>query len=388
MKQVAIVQADAYKIDLLINKIHILLSSLSIEIPKNQSVFLKPNMMSQNRPDQHTVTHPAVIEAMCSLLKDNGCAITIGDTIAFYQKGLTRRAFDTIGITPLAKRYNATLLPLEESPLKKFTEKSTILEHLYIPEAVFESDCFINMCKLKTHASLRLSGGIKNLFGILPGGYKQLIHLWTNNNLELSDIFLDLWDIVKPAFTIMDAIYALDGGPAANGKPEYLGRLLASKNPAALDSTAAKMIGYKPEDITTLVQAQKRGMIQNFNTIKLVAEDTIQENTYPLKIFKNLIKGPFKEKTEKNSILITKTFAHPRIKTHTCSRCGDCVSACPINAIYYKQNGGAHEKYPIIDLDICIRCYHCIHICPEKAIQPDTALLTKIINAGRKITGL
>jgi Pyruvate/2-oxoacid:ferredoxin oxidoreductase delta subunit len=76
------------------------------------------------------------------------------------------------------------------------------------------------------------------------------------------------------------------------------------------------------------------------------------------------------------NIVVTSTF----IAHHTsenCSECGDCASACPINAIKMKTEGG-----PDIDEAICIGCGVCGLKCPtgsmtlvkrkERVLHPET----------------
>ena len=74
------------------------------KIIKNKKVLIKPNLMSQNRPDQHTITHYSLVGALCRILKEANCEIVIGESISFYQSGLTRKAFKKAGIEEIAKK--------------------------------------------------------------------------------------------------------------------------------------------------------------------------------------------------------------------------------------------------------------------------------------------
>lgn len=47
-----------------------------------------------------------------------------------------------------------------------------------------------------------------------------------------------------------------------------------------------------------------------------------------------------------------------------CISCGACVSACPVNAISFDENGKAK-----IDPKLCIKCGTCQAICPVGAIN-------------------
>jgi len=45
-----------------------------------------------------------------------------------------------------------------------------------------------------------------------------------------------------------------------------------------------------------------------------------------------------------------------------CSGCGDCVDACPIEAIAIK------DEHAAIDAESCIDCGTCVDECPNEAI--------------------
>lgn len=53
-----------------------------------------------------------------------------------------------------------------------------------------------------------------------------------------------------------------------------------------------------------------------------------------------------------------------RIKSLDCSKCGECIGACPVNSLEKESNGH------IIHLRAydCIHCFNCIVSCPSKAI--------------------
>ena len=52
------------------------------------------------------------------------------------------------------------------------------------------------------------------------------------------------------------------------------------------------------------------------------------------------------------------------IDKNKCISCGACVSACPVNAIEFDEDGKAK-----INTDICIHCGTCQAICPVNAIE-------------------
>ncbi len=377
MNKVAVVKVDSYDIQKIYYAVIDAINKINFKIPRNKTVLIKPNILAQNKPDQHSITHYSVIDAVCRIFKENNCNIQIGESISFYQKGLTRKAFVSSIIKEVAKKYNAELIAFDEEPLVKITDGIIGLKEFYLPEKLLKADIVIDMPKLKTHSGLRLTGAVKNMFGCIPGGLKQKAHIYVNNDFELSDIFLDICNIVQPKLSIMDAIISLDGGPSASGKPVKTGRILVSTNPVSLDVVAGKILGYKPEEISTLVRAKDRALINNFEDIRIIGD-------IPKVEFKKLIKGPIVLIKKKDDMFVTDTFVNPLIKFSKCNFCYKCLEFCPVDAIVKNNN------YPLISIDYnkCINCYYCLSACPCNAIKTKSTWKNKFINIMRRILNI
>lgn len=48
------------------------------------------------------------------------------------------------------------------------------------------------------------------------------------------------------------------------------------------------------------------------------------------------------------------------IKLAACSQCGECISICPVQAIYRDKLGVVRVKK-----EICVGCFMCVGFCPE-----------------------
>lgn len=374
MEKVSAVTCQSYDLEDVYSAMKAALEGIDFSMPEYKTVLIKPNIMSQNKPHQHSITHYALVDALCRILSERNCRIQIGESIAFYQKGLTRKAYETSGIKAVAEKYDATLLFFEEEPLVEMHGSRNESKELYIPKILLEADAVINLCKLKTHSAMRFSGALKNMFGCLPGGYKQRFHQWAHNEFELSDVFLDIHDIVKPSLSIMDAIVSLDGGPSAIGKPMKTSTLIASTNAAALDVIACKLIGYEPTDISTLIRAKERQMISSFDDIRLIGEIT------PVQ-FNHLKKGPVELEKKSDSIFVNHTYVMPKIEAAKCTKCGQCATACPVNAIESSGNPA-----PTVDHGTCINCYYCLSVCPVGAITIHSTFMNKFMRGVRAVT--
>ncbi len=52
------------------------------------------------------------------------------------------------------------------------------------------------------------------------------------------------------------------------------------------------------------------------------------------------------------------------LNKNACLQCGACVSACPMGAISFNEDG-----FPIVNKEMCIKCKTCVNICPVEAIK-------------------
>ncbi len=386
MDKVSMVNCPDYNQGNVDKSIRDLLENIHFNFPENSTVLIKPNIMSQNRPEQATITHFSIIEGLCAVLKDKGCKIQIGDSISFYQRGLTRKAFQTTRLDKVAEKYGAELIAFEEEHLIKNTDKSTFLKEIYFPARILEADMVISACKLKSHSLMRLSGAVKNMFGIMPGGYKQRLHTWTQSLFDLGDVFIDLFNIAGAKLCVMDAVTGLDGGPSAAGKPVKVGKILASVNPYALDAVACKMIGYEPSDIPILIRAGQRGLQKNYSEIEIIENNKttmIDKYPFPVVKFKNIIKTPIAPVKDNKSVLVTETYVFPKVLKPEYENPGQCISVCPTGAIY--QNDLHHLA---IDRDKCINCYHCVFACEKGVIGFRSSIMNKLIRFGRFVLGI
>ena len=78
MVKVSIVKCDNYNVDKIYHAIKKTLKDINFEIKNGINVLIKPNVLAGNEPKKATVTHPVFIEAICKILKEKDCKISIG----------------------------------------------------------------------------------------------------------------------------------------------------------------------------------------------------------------------------------------------------------------------------------------------------------------------
>ncbi len=288
---------------------------------------------------------------------------------------------ETSGIKQVAEKYGAEILPFEATLLRKI-ETGRALNPFHVTEAVFTHHLVINMPKMKVHRLTRYTGAIKNIYGCVVGGTKQIYHKRFQERPDYKEFWgiplVDVYEAVMPGLTVMDAIIGLDeDGPAANGTPRKTGTLLVSANGAALDVVACRIMGFDPLWVPAVREAIGRGLVSP-GSIKISGR--LPKVPY-VKLPDEEPKTGISKKID--DCLFDSLIVEPHIDMSKCDKCGDCVKKCGVSAISRGKWG-----LPLIDYKSCIRCYCCSEYCRKGAISLHGGVMNHIIRAVRSITGI
>ena len=232
-------------------------SGFTREMVAGRRVLLKPNLLMKRRPEEATTTHPLVVEAAARLLLDWGAGeVTIADSPGGpYTRPLLHSIYETCGMTAAARQSGARLN--EDTGFTTLRrEENRLVREFSIINPVAEADLVVSVCKLKTHSMTTLSGGVKNLFGCIPGLQKPELHLRFPEKADFGEMLVDLALTVKPALTIVDAVVGMEGDGPSGGSPRKLGFLAACQNPFLLDLALCRIIGVTPESVPTIAASR------------------------------------------------------------------------------------------------------------------------------------
>ncbi|MBS3098072.1 DUF362 domain-containing protein [Candidatus Woesearchaeota archaeon] len=374
--KVSIVKCSSYEKELVYKAVKQAIDLIGgLKIGKSSKVLIKPNVLSPHKPEEAITTHPAVIDAVCKILKEKEINdITIGDSSGVAAAGVTKEAFKISGIEEVAKKNNAKVIYFEKPTAVKIKNPNgQVLKEVYLAKPIFDVDLVVNVPKLKTHVLTKYTGAVKNLFGCVPGGRKQFYHIVGMSEEKFSHLLLDIYQNIKPQLSIIDGIVGLEGnGPGSSGKPKKTGLILASKDAVALDIVASKIIGFSPMDIYTNRYAIKRKLFTDYNNVEVIGEKNISiRYEQPSTIIR---KVPDFIAAIVRRIIIPR----PYCNTKKCTKCATCFKVCPVKAIEMLP-------YPVFNRSKCILCYCCIENCPENAIILKKPITEKFIKFSRKI---
>jgi uncharacterized protein (DUF362 family) len=220
-----------------------------------QKVLLKPNLLRGFSPKNCVTTHPVVVESICRVLKDYSVGqITISDSPAL---GSLEAVASKAGYDPLKQKYGVKIVPLTD-PVPFESEEG--VPHLKIAGCLQEFDRIINLPKVKSHCQMTMTLAIKNLFGLVIGKRKPMLHcLVKNDKVKFGKMLIDIARYVNPCLTLADGIEAMQGQGPINGTPYPLGVLLASTDMTALDRVAAEILKISIDNVYALEAARLKG---------------------------------------------------------------------------------------------------------------------------------
>lgn len=244
------------------------------EIERAKRVLIKPNIVSYE--PYPTTTHPELIEGCLEYFLSQGKKVLVGDCPA-PDAGNSEKILKEHSLEKICNKFNLSLMNLCSRTRKV---KTSSLE-LEVSEIPFEVDFILSLPVLKSHSICKITGALKNQFGLISQKNRLRIHRSFRRKL-LHKVIAELNLIFKPNFFIVDAIETLINTNEIRhgGKLRKLGYMLAGKDPVALDIEGLKLLqkidlklkNKKPEDILHL---------------KYALDSKIGSSKYCLKIFKS-----------------------------------------------------------------------------------------------------
>lgn len=344
-------------------------------IKPHSRVFVKINHLSPPTPaEKGIVTHPVFVEAVLKLLKELDTEITVGDDISSSRVN----GFNISGFQQMCDRIGVELVNLREGGFTEVDCKGYRLDKIYLSRIALQADIIVNLPKLKTHSLTILTGGVKNMYGMIPSGYRVRFHGEYAKSNDFNQVLVDIYSAIRPTLTIMDAIVAMEGEGPASGKLRRPGVILASQDAVALDAIAARIIGLNPGSILTTQFCSERGLgTGTLANIKITGEKiedvALSDFRSPIAItnlFINTLPAFLPP------LLIHRLAVRPYIRKENCTACSECEKICPVGAITIMNNKATIRK------EICIGCMCCHEVCRFSAIAPKYSFLGKLAHIG------
>lgn len=377
MEKVSVIKTPSYDgtvVDAAVRR-HFALHAMEKKLRPGMKVLIKPNLLLKRRPEEFTTTHPAVAEAVIRQVKACGVTdITLADSPGgLYTRGQLSAVYRASGMEEAARRQGIRL-NLDTGSGEMSVSGAKYCPRFTIIDPAREADMIISVGKVKTHGMTGLSGGVKNLFGCIPGLMKPELHCQFPEKDKFGHMLVDLCQCLRPGFTVMDGVEAMEGdGPSGGGKRE-LGLTFAAENPYCLDLALCRLIGLAEESVPTIAAAKERGLSGSYGEDMEIVGDmreissiedyqkprgaSVDFSTHVPRMFRGAV-----------GFLERKAAPKPVIRKRDCVGCGKCAESCPQKII------GIREKKAYIRYETCIKCFCCHEMCPVKAIDIKRSLI-------------
>ncbi len=343
-----------------------LLGGIASFVKPGSSVLVKPNLLMAKAPECGITTHPEVVRAVVRILKENSCKVYIGDgpTVFGAQVRGVEEVYEATGMGGVAREEGVELVKFDKARWRGKFPLTTWLD---------KCDYLVSLPKFKTHQMTTLTGGIKNLFGLVSDIYKKELHIRYFHAEEFARIMVDIYEQARPALTLVDGIIGLDGdGPGSSGRLRRNDFLMAGSDCVAIDAVLAEIMGISPTEVLATQEAGRRGLGESgISSISILGASLVEVKRNGFKLPTTAgarrIPGPI-VKIAKSLIKF-----YPCVEEDNCIRCAACVKACPNQAIEMK-------KGPIVfNYSRCISCFCCQEACPSSAIKVRKNLFARMV---------
>ena len=350
------------------------LGGMAAFVRPGQTVLLKPNLLTDARPEQAVTTHPEVVRGLLRMVKAAGGIPVVGDSPANVAD--LEKVWEQSGFKSLCAEEGVALLNFEKAGSRHFELRGV---RFTIAQPVLDADVVINVPKVKTHSFTILTAAVKNLYGTVPGFQKTDLHKQYPRPQDFAAVVAAVYQTVRPALSVADGVIALEGdGPSSGGSPMPLGILAASADAMALDGVLCRLLGIPWQEVLYLAELARHGAGTGDTADIELAGDRITDRT------PSRFRRPAAPMLRRIPLCLVRPL-QPLIWTRPvftarCVRCGQCVRACPTGAICPDA-----ERRPVLTPPKCIACCCCHEICPADAIVMTPSPLLRAVARIRRV---
>ena len=334
---------------------------LAADAVRGKRVLVKPNLLTDRTPDEAVTTHPDVLRPVLRHLKAAGADVSVGDSPA--STANLRSVLSKSGLGAVCEEEDVPFVSFEGAGVQNFSEDGFAFT---LAKPVVEADLVVNLPKVKSHALTKLTAAVKNLYGAVPGYSKTTLHRLYPKPAEFGRLLKAIWKVLPPAVSIADGIVGMEGQGPANGRPVRLGFLAASADPFALDGALCRALHIRPDSVPYL----KGVAAAHAPEVRGDAVD-VPKFTTPLGAHLLALVPAWFARLAAGLIWV-----RPRFDAARCVACGQCVRACPAQALALEG-----RAIPLLNKKSCIGCACCHEVCPKGAIRMKPSAVLRLSHA-------
>ena len=319
-----------------------LVGGMQSVVKPGDSVIIKPNFGGPRSSSDGATTDLTMLQEIVEEVADRQATAVIAE--GPFRQYDTRVVFKKVGVDRLANNLGVELIDLNDSESVEVTvPRGKALKRIKIAKRVLDADALINVPKMKTHHITKVTLGMKNLKGILPGEQKQQSHIH-----GIHQAIVDINKTIAPDLTVVDGIIAMEGVGPAFGDPVDLGVIVAGKNVVDVDNVCCEIMGINPLHVEHLRIAAEEGL--GSAEVQVVGEPV------------DAVARKFKFLQESTTYLLA----------HNVAQKADRVLYRLVGKNVFPFLSGKFGRRPIIDKTKCAKCHICEQVCilaPPPAID-------------------
>ena len=249
------------------------LKLIRFEIPKNvERIVIKPNLCYYWDYSTGYTTDPKFVAALINFIREQtspNVEISIVESDASAMK--CRYAFPLLGYEKMAEELNVNLINLSEDQTENFPVTiNGQHSNISVPKTIQNADLRVNVPKIKYMDRVTITCALKNIFGCNPIPLKYKFHS------KLDETIVALNKAMKFDLHILDGLIVL------GAFPRRLNLVMASTDPVAFDSAAARIAGERPSKIRHITMAQKE-RLGNIRYEPIGLDPSVIEKEFPKK---------------------------------------------------------------------------------------------------------
>jgi uncharacterized protein (DUF362 family) len=255
-----------------------------VDWPSRRHVVVKPNLVMVERA--HAITHRDALAAVLEAIRGRYTGLlTIAEGCALHP---TTEAFDAQGYDQLAAFYDARLCDLnadEVEPVTVYSRDAHPLK-LRMARTILHSDCRVSLGLPKTHDTVLVTLAIKNMImGSLvnrrltacqskPAWLDRIGQIarghgdgWGSDKVAMHQSYpiinlnlALLAPLVLPHLSVLDGYVAMEGAGPVEGTAVPWGVALAGSDALAVDTLAARLMGFELREIGYLSYCAELGL--------------------------------------------------------------------------------------------------------------------------------
>jgi uncharacterized protein (DUF362 family) len=196
------------------------------------------------------VTNLKLIEGVIEWLRRYTDRITVVESDN--RSGSADHRAAELGVKDLLGHMNVSFLNLSRERRLR-TSRVEDME-LHLPERVTDADYVVNLPKLKTCYGTTVTLSLKNAFGLIANRNKPSMHR------ILDKILLQINKSIRQHVILVDGVMGMEGNGPLLGNPVQTEILVAGSQPASVDATCARIMGFDPFSINHINTCAQGGL--------------------------------------------------------------------------------------------------------------------------------